>query len=385
MRQLRRRRVEILWNASQGPDSYAVSMPDATRARARLVAQGLVTRPFETAADAVGAFVAMQGQDLPGAISSAALRVRGGTAQGVLDDLSAGRLVRGYPMRGTVFLMPAEDVIWVTELCAAPAVRAARNRRHQLGLDHTHVDEAFAVAERALADGPIPRPVLFQLWADGVFDPQGGRGYHVLAALISETRLCYGPWNGTEQDVALAEEWLPSGRTVAERFDGDRVPAVAELLRRYLTSHGPATLRDFAWWTKLSLGEIRRALPLIVDDLEADGAAEPAYWRPGLLDEVAALGRASSAPLLLPGFDEFVLGYQDRTFAMTEAEHQRIVPGNNGVFRRTILAGGRVVGTWARGGRPGRRTLMVDEFAPLSDARRRTLSRLFDAFPFVGE
>ena len=359
-------------------------MPDATLARARLVAQGLVTRPFATSADAVGAFVAMQGQDLPGVISSAALRVDGGTAQGVLDELNAGRIVRGYPMRGTVFLMPAADVAWVTELCAAPAVRAARNRRHQLGLDQAHIDEALVVAERALAEGPISRPALFQLWA-GLFDPQGGRGYHVLVALISETRLCYGPWNGAEQDVALAEQWLPRGRTVAERFDGDRTLAAAELLRRYLTSHGPATLRDFAWWTKLPLGEIRRALPLIAGDLETDGGAEPSYWHAGLLDEVAALGRASAAPILLPGFDEFVLGYQDRTFAMTEAEHQRIVPGNNGVFRRTVVAGGRVAGTWARGGRPGRRALTIEEFAPISDARHRALGRLFEAFPFVGE
>lgn len=360
-------------------------MPDATLARARLVAQGLVTRPFATPADAVGAFVAMQGQDLPGVISSAALRVKGGTARGVLDDLSAGKLVRGYPMRGTVFLMSAADVTWVTELCAAPAVRAARNRRHQLGLDQTHMDEAFVVAAKALADGPIPRPDLFTLWADGLFDPQGGRGYHVLSALISETRLCYGPWNGTEQDVALAEQWLPAGRTIADRFDGDRTPAVAELLLRYLTSHGPATLRDFSWWTKLPLGEIRRALPLIAGDLETDGAAEPSYWRAGLLDEVAALGRASASPLLLPGFDEFILGYQDRTFAMTDAEHQRIVPGNNGVFRRTAVIGGRVVGTWARSGRPGRRSLSVDEFVPLSAARRRALARLFEAFPFIDE
>ncbi|HMS38022.1 MAG TPA: crosslink repair DNA glycosylase YcaQ family protein, partial [Arachnia sp.] len=167
--------------------------------------------------------------------------------------MTRGGSCAATPCGGTVFLMPAADVIWVTELCAAPAVRAARNRRHQLGLDQTHLDEALVVAARALSDGPIPRPALFRLWADGVFDPQGGRGYHVLAALISETHLCYGPWNGAEQDVALAEQWLPRARTVAALFDGDRIPAVAELLRRYLASHGPATLRDFAWWTKLPL------------------------------------------------------------------------------------------------------------------------------------
>nr|WP_269452192.1 crosslink repair DNA glycosylase YcaQ family protein [Tessaracoccus coleopterorum] len=111
----------------------------------------------------VAALGAMQGQDLPGVLASAALR-----STGRLDDLYAAlddaRLVRGYPMRGTVFLMAAADAVWATELCAGPSLRSAASRRHQLGLDDAQIGRAGAVAEEALASGPLPRSALFELW-----------------------------------------------------------------------------------------------------------------------------------------------------------------------------------------------------------------------------
>ncbi|MBE7324735.1 AlkZ family DNA glycosylase [Nocardioides sp. Y6] len=361
-------------------------MPDAALARQRLVAQGLITRPWATPADAVRAFGAMQGQDLPGAIASAALRTPERSAAAVVEDLDAGRLVRGYPMRGTVFLMAAEDVTWVTELCAGPAARAAQQRRSQLGLDESDVDRARALAHEVLADGPASRATLFARWDEAGPGSDAGKGYHLLSALIHETTLCYGPWNGKDQDVVLAERWLPEGRTLEARFNSDRVAAVAELLRRYLTTHGPATVRDFSWWAKLPMKEIRAALALVADDLESDAATtdgEARYWRPGLLDEVAAVGRASAAPLLLPGFDEFVLGYGDRLFAMSQSEHEALVPGNNGVFKKSVVRGGRVVGTWTRTGSAGRRKLVLTEFAPHSPRQLATLERLFAEHPWV--
>ena len=88
--------------------------------------------------------------------------------------------------------------------------------------------------------------------------------------------------------------------------------ALAELLRRYLTSHGPATLRDFAWWTKLPITKIRRAFATIADEFVGDDSDEGRYWRQTLDDEVDAAGDAAEGLFLLPGFDEIVLGYPDR-------------------------------------------------------------------------
>ena len=356
--------------------------PDARLGRLRLLAQGLLTRPYASPSAAVTALGAMQGQDLPGVLASAVLRTPLGV-DAVLADLDAGRLVRGYPMRGTVFLLPGDDAAWITQLCARPSVRAASARSHQLHLDGDQIDRARVLACEALEGGPLSRTALFERWDAHGLAPRGGRGYHLLFHLIAGGTLCYGPWNGTEQDLVLSSRWLPQGSSLEGRFNGDRVAAVAELLRRYLIGHGPATVRDFAWWTKLGLGEIRSALPLAADGLESDGATEASFWRPGLVEELSALGRRASAPLLLPGFDEFVLGYQDRLFALTAAEHQRLVPGNNGVFKKSIVSGGLVRGTWSRSGRPGGRTLETDEFTPLSTTVRARLAERFAAFPFV--
>lgn len=362
-------------------------MTDKLLGRARLVAQGLLTRPHADPLAVVTAQGAMQGQDLPGVIASTALRTPSNSVSAVTDAMDAGLVVRGYPMRGTLFLLPAADASWMGQLCAAPALRAARSRQHQLGLDDARMARAREVAFEALSRSPqgLSRADLFALWeADGQ-PTKGGPGYHLLARMISETFLFFGPWNGQDQNVVLAEGWVPVGSGLEGRFNGDRIAAAAELLRRYLCSHGPATIRDFAWWTKLTLREARAALDLVADEFEQGNEADPTYWRPGLRDEVAALGDAVANPLLLPGFDEFILGYQDRLFAMSAVEHQRLVPGNNGVFGRSLVVDGVVLGVWKRGGRPSKRQLELTEFSPVPDDLRPQLARLFDAFPFVSD
>lgn len=362
-------------------------MPDPQLARTRLVAQGLVTRPYDTPTAAVTALGAMQGQDLPGAIASAVLRTREGDVESVLEDLREGRLVRGYPMRGTVFLMAATDVLWVSELCAAPALRASANRRHHLNLDQAKVDRAREVAVEALSTEAygLPRDEFLARWDAAGQPTSGGVGYHLLAYLIGEGTLCHGAWNRTDQNIALTSTWLPSGTGLQARFNGDRIAATAELLRRYLMGHGPATIRDFAWWTKLPLKEIRAALPAATRELESDGADEPSYWRAGLLDEVAQVGNEASNPLLLPGFDEFILGYQDRTFAMTKEQELLLVPGRNGVFRRSVVVDGAVKGFWRRGGRPAKRALEVEAFETLPEKTLARLEGLFSSFPRVAD
>ncbi len=360
-------------------------MPDPQLARTRLVAQGLVTRPYKKPTQAVEALGAMQGQDLPGVIASAALRTDAGNVNDVLEELRTGQLVRGYPMRGTVFLMAATDMLWMSELCGIPALRASTNRRHHLGLDDDKVNRARERVMEVLSDAPngLSRAELLAHWESGGQPTTGGVGYHLLAYLIGEGTLCHGPWNGVDQNIALAGAWLPPKTGLKDRFNGDRIAATAELLRRYLMGHGPATIRDFAWWTKLPLRDIRAALLEIADSFESDDAPEASYWRPGLREEVDELGNRAAQPMLLPGFDEFILGYPDRTFAMTKAQEQLLVPGNNGVFRRSIVVGGTVRGFWRRAGTSGKRTLRMEPFGTVPKAADARLRKLFAAFPVV--
>ena len=116
--------------------------------------------------------------------------------------------------------------------------------------------------------------------------------------------------------------------------------------------------------------------------LVAQGLGERLFRRPGLREECAALEKeAMKELLLLPGFDELVLGYRDRLYLMDAARHRAITPGNNGVFRRTALRRGEVVGTWAPAGSGKRRHLELTALRPVSEAQRHRFDRLFEAFP----
>ena len=160
-----------------------------------------------------------------------------------------------------------------------------------------------------------------------------------------------GPLAGNQQLVVAFDDWITESRTL------DRSEGVSEWLLRYFRSHGPGTERDFAWWAGLPLTETRAALARVSDqlvELEFEGTR---YW---LSPETAALLDAGvpgqRTVLALPGFDEFLLGYADRSLVLPPEHAEKIVPGGNGVFKKTIVAGGGVIGTWAgpAGGRnPG--------------------------------
>ncbi len=374
-------------------------------AGARILAQGLVGAPrFASPAEAARAFGALQGQDLPGVIASLALRT-GGDVAAVLAALDRGDVVRGYPMRGTVFAVAADSLAWITELCAAGPLRAAIARRAQLELTDQHLGRARQVLEELA--GPHSRPgsgrgvlraELQAAWQAAGIPVDRGRGYHVLAELIAGGDACYGPWREQETAVVLTRQWLPAGSDLAGTFDGDRTAAAAELALRYLTTHGPAGERDLAWWSKLPLRTIRAAMPLIEDRLESGhadrdgrlhaapaeargGTGERLWWRPGLVQEYAQAERETMRELLLPGFDELVLGYRDRLFLMDEERHRALVPGGNGMFRRSALRRGEVVGTWTRRGPAGRRELDLTPLRPISETQRARFARLFAAFP----
>ena len=359
-------------------------MVDAALARARLVSQGLVVRRWERPAEVAAAFGAHQGQDLPGVLASIALRSDGGV-DAVVKACARGEIVRGYPMRGTVFLMAAADARWITQLCADKPLRESARILKGRGMGEGHLERSAEIASELLADGPRSRVELHAHWAEAGLSGVQGANYHMTFQHIATGMLCYGPVVDGDQHLALTRTWLPAGTGLEERFNGDRDAACAELLDRYLSSRGPATLRDFSWWSKLPLGAARRAFALIRERFEELPGDEPRYQRTELADEVAAAGRSASRTLLLPGFDEFILGYQDRLFALTERDHPKLVPGNNGMFKRSAVLGGRVVGLWKRAGTPGRRRLELTRFEGLSPRAESGFEKAFRAWPFLTE
>lgn len=390
-----------------GGGGYPRRMTQRHLAGARILAQGLVGSPrFGGPTEVARAFGAHQGQDVAGVMASLALRT-GGDLDAVLAAFERGEIVRGYPMRGTVFAVAADSLAWLTELCAAVPLRAAISRRGRLELEDHHVARAQEVLEAVATEHSVPgigrgvlRKELLSAWEEAGIATGQGRGYHVLNELISAGVAAYGPWRDGETAVVLAQEWLPAGTDLQGAFGGDEVAATAELALRYFTTHGPAGERDLAWWTKLPLRTIRAAIAQVQDRLESGyldrtgrlharaeeargGDGQQVWCRPGLPEEYAARAKEAMTELLLPGFDELVLGYRDRLFLMDDDGHQSLVPGNNGVFKRAAIRRGEVVGTWTRKGAAGRRSLVLSELRSVSDAQRRRFERLFAAFPYT--
>ena len=356
-------------------------MPASQLVTDRIVSHGLCAPTGASVAEVVAGELAMQGQDLPGAIASIALRART-SAQQVIEAFDAGEIVRAYPMRGTVFVVAAADALWLGELCNAQQVRAQIKRRGALGLTDAHFETGLEVLAGAARDG-VSRADLLALLQEAGIETRGGRGYHMLSHFVQVGLATYGRWRDGDNEVHLASEWLPAGSTLEGRFGGDRVSAAAELLERYFASHGPASIRDAAWWSKLPLKLLREAAEHLGDSIEViDTDGEPLYQRAGLADEVAAAGESARAARLLPGFDELVLGYPDRSYIA--GEHvDKLVPGGNGVFRHTAVASGAIQGTWKRAGKPGRRSLELTPWRTISKTRMRQFERAFDAFPFA--
>ncbi|GAB3687581.1 winged helix DNA-binding domain-containing protein [Angustibacter aerolatus] len=346
----------------------------------RVLAQRLAGPPHADAASVVRATGAVQAQDLPGALVSVALRTASRERAGVEAALGDGSVVRTWPQRGTLHLVPGADAGWMVRQTGARVLRGQRRRFTELGLDDDSLPLARAVAERELADGPRRRADLAAAWADAGL-PGGQAPTHLLGALSMLGVVCLGPLDGREQLVVLLDAWVPAPRDL----DGD--DALLELAGRWARSHGPGTERDLAWWTGLPVTAVRRALAALVAagtvvEVDVDGTRH--VVDPAVLDGLADARRAARAPLLLPGFDEFVLGYARRDDVLDPACFERVVPGGNGMFRATVVDAGRVVAVWKRAGTPARRTADVEPFGSLSARAASAVPRLLARPPWAG-
>ncbi|MGY1636200.1 winged helix DNA-binding domain-containing protein [Geodermatophilus sp. SYSU D00742] len=343
----------------------------------RLVAQRLAGPPLPTPGAVVRRLTCVQAQELPGALTSVALRTAQRSRAAVEAALDAGEVVRSWPMRGTLHLVAADDLHWLLHLLGPRVLAGAAQRRAALGLSDAEVERAREVVTAALAGGGrCGRRQLLAAVAAGGVPTTGQRGYHLLWYLAQTGTLCLGPTREGEQLFVLLDEWVPAPRRPG------REEALAELALRFFTGHGPATVADLARWAGLPVRDVRAGLAAVrvqLATLDADGREY--LMAPETPDLLAAHRADAQRVLLLPGFDEFVLGYADRSCAVPPEFAERIVPGRNGVFRPTVVAGGRVVGTWRWTGSGARRRLDAEPFTAFDDDVAAALPEVAAALP----
>ena len=343
----------------------------------RLVAQRLAGPRPSTALEAVRWLTAVQAQQLPGALTSVAVRTTDGTRAGVEAALKVGDVVRSWPMRGTLHLVAAEDLGWLLDLLAPRVLSAVTGRRAELGLDAAQYERALELAGAALSGGRgLRRRALLDLWEDAGLSTAGQRGAHLLGQLAQTGAICLGPMDGAEQLVVLTGEWIGRPRRLG------REEALAELALRYFRSHGPATLADLARWAGLRITEARTGLAAVRPQLACLTVEGTEYLLDARTPDLLEGCRAEARGLfLLPGFDEFVLGYGDRSAVLDAEFADRIVPGGNGMFRPTVVHDGRIVGTWGGTGRGAARTVSAVPFTAFADEATRAIASAAAGLP----
>jgi hypothetical protein len=344
----------------------------------RLAAQRLVGEREKTPADAVRRLLAAQGQDLPGALTSVALRTADRSRATVVAALDSGTVVRSWPMRGTLHLVAPDDLPWMLDVLGARTLAGVAKRWAGLELDEKQAERAREVVLETLRRRDRgSRAELLQAIAEGGVATTGPRGYHLLWYLSQTGTLCMGPTDGGgDQLYVLLDDWIPSPR----RLEPDE--AHAELALRFSSGHGPATVPDLVRWSGSTARAVKAGLAEVRDRLEAVTVDGTEYLMdPDTPDRLAAARTDADGVLLLPGFDEYVLGYADRT-AVLPAEHfERIVPGGNGVFRPTVVHRGQVVGTWKLTGRGAKRAVEAEPFTTFPKAVSTAVPKRAAALP----
>ncbi len=304
----------------------------------RLVNQQLSQSKFAKPADLVSYLGVVQAQDYNGAKWSLGVRVRGSTDYGIEQALVKREIVRSWAFRGTLFFVSPADVRWMVALVGRRVIDSIQGRYRQLELDESTLKRCNDLIVQALQDRQeLTRRNLLTMFERNGISIKGLRAPHILQRASLEGLVCQTAAIKNNPTYFLMDRLPPQPKT----YSHDE--AIVELAKRYFTSHGPATLKDFAWWLGLPMEEARIGLEEIQSQLIQEGSEERIYWH---TSDKNSYNSYAQEIFLLPAADEYLLGYQDRSPIM-DARHARLLSQGNGL-NPFIIKDGKVVGTWQR-------------------------------------
>jgi winged helix DNA-binding protein len=322
----------------------------------RLHSQHLSRPTFNQPDEVVRWLGAVQAQDYLGALWAVGLRMRQATEKTVEQAIAERRIVRTWPMRGTLHFVAPEDAGWMLKLLTPRVIARSAGRYRQLELDDAVFSRSRDIIVHALQGGKqLTRKAIGELLEAAGIPTTGGRALHILSRHAQDGVICFGAREGKQPTFALLEEWAPSRKAL------ERDQALAELAERYFTSHGPATVQDFMWWSGLTAANARAGLELAKARLIREVIDGQTYWRSS-----SAPPGQHGAPVahLLPAFDEYTVAYKDRG-AVTDPAHAL---ESQHTLSPTIVVDGQLVGNWQRTLKKGSVVITPSYFAERDEA-----------------
>lgn len=308
-------------------------------ARIRLASQQIVATKCRTAKEVVAWMGAMQAQDYNMAKWAIGLRLPASTDEIIQEAINNGEVLRTHILRPTWHFVSAEDIYWMLELTAPRMKTLQRGRQKELGLTQRILAKSNSIIAKALSGGKhLSREELMALLEKSGIDTGNQKSYHLMHTAELNGIVCSGKINEKKQTYALLEERVQKTKSLT------REEALARLAQKYFTSHCPATLQDFTWWSGLSAIDARHALEMVKNNFISETIGAQTYW---LTNSFSIPETNKTSVYLLPAYDEFIISYKDRS-AVLPLEHNRKAVSNNGLFRPVILVNGKVTGLWKR-------------------------------------
>jgi hypothetical protein len=346
-------------------------------ARRRLLNQRIASPTHKAPSDVVASLGGIQAQDYSGALWAIGLRLPGATEADIKKAIADRTVIRTWAMRGTLHFVAAADARWILELLAPRMIARSLGRNRQLELTTAKFTRIEKILAQALQGGQtLTRGAAYELLERARISTSGQRGMHILWHLAQQRVICFGAHADKQPTFVLLDEWLPP---VKKR---ERDEALAELARRYFSSHGPATLRDFVWWSGLNVSDARAGLEMASSHLVEQKVGGTVYWTS---HDTPATRQISTGMNLLPSFDEFLVAYKDRSASLDPRHAPKITPGGNGMFMPAVVHQGRVVGAWKRAFEKNAVVVTASFFASPKKSEARALANAADRYSqFLG-
>lgn len=305
----------------------------------RLYNQLLTVHQIKEPHEIVAWMGAMQSQTLDMAKWAIGARLENKTVKDIDEALNTGKVIRTHILRPTWHFVSAEDFHWMYDLSGPRLKPIYQSYAKQSGADVAHIYRTIPFLEKALLGGKhLTKKEISDILITQNITLDAIHLNMLIHFAEMEGILVNGRLSGNKQTFTLTGEWISRKHTL------NKEEALERLARKYFTSHAPATVNDFAWWSGLTLTECKQAVELIKSDFVCETINGRTFR---MKNDLKVTPSSMNSALLLPPFDEFVVSYKDRT-ELIDVTHYGKVMTNNGIFSPTIMLNGEIIGAWKK-------------------------------------
>jgi len=330
----------------------------------RLKNSGLSNSPFRNARQAVSHLGAVQAQDFAAAKWALGLRVKNSTERTVEKDFNEGTILRTHVMRPTWHFVTPEDIRWMLELTSPRVKSFLAYYNLKLDLDDALFAKSNASIVRALQNRSYLTRQELKTVLEGIgIQTSVQRLAHIIVWAELDGLICSGPRRGKQFTYALLEERAPKAKKLL------REEALSNLAISYFTSHGPAQLTDFSWWSGLSVKDARIGLELIKSKLKHATLDGKTYW---FFARTKVASSKSLSAFLLSIYDEYTIAYKDRSDLSEARDIERMISMGN-ALTSVIILNDKVAGTWKRTLKKNRIEITLSPFRKFNKSEQRAL------------